>query len=172
MKWLGALLDRICAALGALIFIQIPLFMQQYMQQLLGREAELKLQIESMRQSAVLSGKTLEQYIQKFVASSDPDFMRQGELMHSMMDRWHSYSEALSAYQGSSVVGRPFAFLMHLNGDVFKSTLDHYTFGLPLTIEAGVYALLGVVMGYLAFSLVRNLYRRLIGFAPHRTVNS
>lgn len=63
-KWIGGLMDRACAVVGAVVFAQAPLFMQQYSQQLIGRTAELKLQVDGMKQAANLSGKTLEQLTQ------------------------------------------------------------------------------------------------------------
>lgn len=155
LKCVGALFDRACAVIGAVVFAQLPLFISQYQHQLTGREAELRLQVDAMRQAAGLSGKTLVQFIKKFTSNSDADFILQGELMQSMVDRWHSLNEALSSLQGSTVIGRPFNFLMHLNAEAFSSTFKNYTFGLPLTIEGGIYALFGMVVGYLFFSGIR-----------------
>jgi Protein of unknown function (DUF2937) len=150
-KWLTGLLDRAFSVIGALIFAQAPLFMQEYTQQLVGRTAELHMQVNAMRQAASLSNKSLEQLMQKFMENPDLDVVRQGEMMHALIGRWQQLSEALAAMQGSTLWGRPFAFLFHLNGDAFSSTFQHFRLGLPLNAEGGIYALLGMACGYLLF---------------------
>jgi hypothetical protein len=64
--------------IGAFVASQIPEFIQQYTQRLAGHVNELYRLLNQMRQVASYSNKTLDQYIQKFITSSDPDFARQG----------------------------------------------------------------------------------------------
>lgn len=155
IRWIAGLMDRCFAVVGAIVFAQVPLFMQQYIQQLIGRTSELSLQVEGMRHAASLSGKTLEQLTKKFIESADLDVARQGELMLAIVKRWRNVSDALSAMKNSSVWSRPFAFLYHLDTDAFSSSFDHFKIGLPLNLEGGVYALAGVAAGYLVFAFLR-----------------
>lgn len=171
LRYLGGFVDRICAVLGAVLLAQAPLFMHQYILQLAGHEAELRMHVDAMRQAASISGKTLEQLTQKFIASGDVDFMQQGEFMLSMVSRLHNLSEGLSALQSSSVLSKPFVFLMHVKPDIFKSTLQHFTLGMPLSFEGAVYALLGILIGYLAFLSIRKLFEKAINFYLGRVVN-
>ncbi|HEV8053032.1 MAG TPA: DUF2937 family protein [Parachlamydiaceae bacterium] len=161
LKWLGGLLDRSFAVVGAIVFAQAPLFMQQYTQQMVGRAAELSLQVDALRKSAGISGKTIEQLSQKFIENSDPDIMRQGELMLATIGRWHSITDGLTAMQESSIWSRPAAFIYHLNTEAFSSTLHQFKMGLPFNMEGGAYALLGVVAGYLIFAIFRNILRQI-----------
>lgn len=156
-KWIGGLMDRACAVVGAVVLAQAPLFMQQYSQQMVGRTAELKLQVDGMRQAAALSGKTLQQLTQKFMENPDPDVFRQGELMSATIARWHDLSQSLTALQESSIWGRPFAFVYHLNFDVFYDTFHQFKMGLPLNMEGGIYALIGMMVGYLTFSFFKKI---------------
>jgi hypothetical protein len=157
LQWIPGIIDRLCAAVGAIAAVQAPLFMQQYVQQLVGRQAELQLQVEAMRRNAALSGKSLEQLIQKFISSGDMDVVRQGEVLSAIVDRWHHLSDALVAMQGSTIWTQPFIFLYHLNADVFSSTWHRFHMGLPLTLEGGVYALVGVGCGYAVFALFKKV---------------
>lgn len=159
LRWFVGLLDRVVAVAGAALFSQAPLFMEQYTQQLIGRTAELGIQVDAMRRSASASGKTLDQLIQKFANSGDPDFTRQGEVMSGVIQRWQDLTGSLTAMEGSTLLSRPLNFMYHMNYEVFKSTLDHYTFGFPLTVEGGVYALIGLSVGYLLFAFVRKFFR-------------
>lgn len=170
-KWFTGLLDRSCAVVGAILFAQAPVFMQQYTQQLIGRTAEIKLQVDALSYSANLSGKTVAQLTQKFLANPDPDIARQGEVMLAIVDRWHHLSSALNAMQESSVWTRPFSFLYHLNGEVFGSTFDEFSMGIPLNLEGGIYALVGILVGYMFFACLRYLgkkFKRLFFPLPQR----
>lgn len=152
LKWIIKFLDRISAVIGALFFMQFPLFIAQYIQQLNGRESELHRQVISMTQAASLSGKSLDQYIYKFLQSTDSDFVLQGGIIQSMITRWQSTLDALLSLRDSTVFSRPWIFLTHLDGEVFQSTFQNYTFGMPFSIEGGTYAFFGIVAGYLLFS--------------------
>lgn len=165
LKWLGGLLDRSIAVAGAVVFAQAPLFMQQYTQQMIGRAAELNLQVEAMRKSAGLSGKTIEQLSQKFMENSDPDIMRQGEMMMATVGRWHHITDGLVAMQESSIWSRPAAFLYHLNSEAFFSTMHEFRMGIPLNMEGGIYAVLGVVAGYSVFAIFRGIFRQIRNIA-------
>lgn len=158
LKWISGLLDRICAVAGALLFSQLPLFMQQYTQQLSGHVAELRLQVNAIQQAATHSSKTLEQFIQKFVESNDPDFVRQGDIMLAMVNRWYQFSDAYTALQESSVFTRPFNFLYHLNWDIAAGTWNIYTFGIPFNLEGLIFALIGIVVGYIIYYGIRKLF--------------
>lgn len=158
LSWIGGLMDRIFAAAGGLLFLQVPLYMKQYVQQLSGHAAELRFQVDAMRQAATNSGKTLEQFIQKFTESNDVDFVRQGDIMSAMVNRWYHVTDALSALNDSSVFTRPFVFIRHINWDIIKSTWSQYVFGLPLNLEGLVYAVLGIIFGFLVFYVIRKFF--------------
>jgi len=163
LKYLGSFADRIFAVFGAILLAQAPLFMDQYTLQLAGRTSELQIQVEAMRHAATQSGKTLEQFVHKFIASGDVDFMHQGELMLSLINRLRTLSEALVAMQESSLIERPVAFLLHLKPDIFKSAAQNFSFGLPLTYEGGAYALAGIFIGCLVFAIVKRIFIMLRG---------
>jgi Protein of unknown function (DUF2937) len=163
-RWVGGILDRIFVVVGALLFSQAPLFMHQYRQQLAGHVAELQLQVEVMRNAALLSGKTLEQFVSKFLQSSDTDFSRQGQIMQGMVQRWHELSEGLHSLDNSSIWARPIAFFSHFNIQVAKSTLNSFTIGIPITMEGLIYAILGIFFGYALFHLIAKIFTTLFHF--------
>lgn len=146
--------DRILCVLGALLFLQIPQFMYQYQQQLIGHVAELSWQVESMQQTAAGSGKTLEQYIQKFEKHEDSDFSKQGKVMDTVASRWKRFTTALKALEESSIITRPWIFLYHIDFSILGSTLHSFKIGLSLTLESVIYALIGIIFGHLVFVML------------------
>ncbi len=159
LQWIVNTLDRICAVFGALVFSQAPMFMQQYTQQLGGHVAELRLQVEAMTQAAHQSGKSLELFIQKFTSNSDVDFMRQGEIMENMNERYHALSETYISLSQSSAFTKPFIFVSDLYGDIAKSTLATFNFGLEFSLEGLIYALIGIFFGYCIFAGIKKIFR-------------
>jgi len=163
-NWILKLLDRIFVVMGALICIQAPLFMQQYHQQLVGRVDELAQQVDMMHQVAMESNKSLEQFIFKFVTNNDIDFSRQGNIMKGMVDRWRYLSEGLSSVDNASIWIKPFVFLQYLDYPIAHSTLNHYQFGIILTYEGLIYALIGICVGYLLYSILCSVVKRLFSY--------
>jgi hypothetical protein len=155
--WTTKIIDRVFVVIGALIFLQMPLFMQQYQLQLVGHVDELQWQIDSIREVAFESGKTLEQFIQKFTSSDDRDFSRQGEIMSQMVARWEKMSAALKALSQASVISRPMTFMFYFQYDVGRSAIKSFTFGIPFNFEGLCYAVLGMIAGYFAFRALSRL---------------
>lgn len=151
LKWIGGVFDRLFAVVGALLFSQIPLFMQQYTQRLSGHAGELKIQVGSLIEAASFSSKTLEQLIAKFLSSGDMDFVRQGELMQQILIRFHNLTSALQHLEASTPFTRPFVFLSQIDWKIFHGTLDSYSLGITLSLEGGIYALFGVAFGVLLY---------------------
>jgi hypothetical protein len=148
-KWIGKTTDRIGAILGAFSFSQIPMYIQSYFLQLYGHLAELQYQIEQMRIAAMQNGKTLEQFIQKFVTSSDPDYKAEGELMNSMVERSDTFAQNLYALQKANLWEQPVIFFKTADWSIAQATLDTYEVGLPLNVDGGLFAFIGLVLGYI-----------------------
>lgn len=155
-----ALLDRIFAVMGAFLFSQIPTFMQQYGQQLTGHAQELKMQLDLMTKTALQSGKTLDQYIHKFLQYADVDISAQGRLMQDMVVRYQTLSEASLALNQASVFSKPFVFFKHLYPDIVASTFHLFTPSISFTLEGLAYALIGIFFGYTTFFLLKKLFRK------------
>jgi hypothetical protein len=159
--WLPKFIVKVFVVIGALLLLQAPLFMQECRQQLSGHVLELRLQVNNMKQAASGSGKTLDEFIEKFRRNGDSDFARQGEVMHQMVSRFQSLSKALSSLDQSNVFTRPFVFLWHFNYDIASATFGAFALGIPLTFEAVVYCLVGIFIGYGIFVLLAKLFRKL-----------
>jgi hypothetical protein len=167
--WLGRILDKICLFAGALLFSQFPLFIQYYTQQLSGRVDELKWQIDAIHQAALLSGKGIEQYINKFLSSQDADFVLQGQLMQQIISRWHHYSEGLFSLEHATVWMKPILFIQYLDWNVVHSTFGLYEMGLTFNMEGMVFGIIGMMIGCLfsiwvrlSFAFVVSILKRFV----------
>lgn len=161
LKWIVNTIDRLFAVIGALIFSQAPMYMQQYKQQLAGHVAELHAQIEAMKEAATLSGKDLSLFINKFLSNSDIDFVRQGEIMQKMTERYTMLSETYLKLQASSPFSRPFIFISNFYSDIAKDTYKTFKFGVEFSFEGFIYAFIGMLIGYCLFAGFRRGFRSL-----------
>ena len=149
-----SLLDRLFVIIGAFIGSQVPEFIHQYSQRLAGHVDELQRLLNQMSQSAHYSNKTLEQYIHKFLISSDPDFSNQGQFMHGMLLRWEELNQALNQLTTSSLLIRPYVFVKGIQYDIFRATLNSYQPGINFSIEGVCYVILGALIGWIGYYLV------------------
>jgi hypothetical protein len=156
LRFIGDLVERAALVFLALVFVQVPLFIQQYQQQLAGRLAELKRQVDAMKM--VAHGRPLDVYIEKFMNSKDSDFSMQGEIMKGIVERYHSLSEAYLRFSEATVYSKPVIFFTHLHQDIASSTWDHFSIGLPLTIESACYAIAGIAFGMGIGKILRLLF--------------
>ncbi len=141
------ILERVVISLCAILCIQLPFFITQYTHQLRGHIDELKWQVEQMEMAASFSGKSLEQYIAKFIKNEDQDFANQGIMMRTVTHRFEKLSHAWTQLKNSSAVTRPFAFFRYLQLDIFSATFQEFKMGISFTWESLVFGLLGIFLG-------------------------
>lgn len=168
-KWIERFLDRALVIFGAVLFMQLPLFMTQYQHQLTGHVNELRYQVGLVSKAALATEKTLDQFVQKFLASGDLDFMKQGEIISSMIVRWEKLSQALYALSHTPFWLRPFAFLLYFDLDIASSVVNSFEPGIPFTLEGLVYALIGMFSAYFLYQLMKFFVQRL--FKKNRTLS-
>lgn len=165
------MLSRLSAVAGALIFSQLPQYLQQYTQRLGGHVNEIGRLVEQLQMLALQSGKSLSQYIDKFTRSNDPDFAQQGEWMQTLVERHAQLSAAWEAITHATPLTRLSAYLAHHQSEIAKTTLAFFQPAFPMTVEAGIYALIGALIGYLIYRcikfLILNIYKKI-----SRSVNS
>lgn len=161
---LGTVIDRLCIVAGAFLGSQIPQFMQQYASRLSGHVAELQLLIDQLRKVAAHSNKSLEEYIQKFLSSSDGDFAYQGKFMQGMVVRWEELNNALTHLAQSSAWTRPLVFVKDLQSDIAHSTLTSFQPGINLSLEGLCYAGIGCLLGWAFYQLISKGFKFAYGW--------
>lgn len=160
-----AVVDRVLCVVGAVAFSQAPEFMQQYLQRLGGRLDEARRILGQYEDIARQAGITLENYIARTNANSDPVVAKLGGVMENTVTRVHDLAAAQAALQDASMFGRPFAFLRHLDAEIGRATWAVFKPAVPTTIEGAVYALagaglaLGVYYGCIHYPVTR-IWRR------------
>jgi hypothetical protein len=139
------LLDRVLCVLGAVLFSQVPEFMQQYLQRLGGHLDEARLTISRFRDAAAQSGSTLDLVIAGSAQNPDPSMRNIGGVIQGAITRADHLAAADEALRSASVWTRPFVFLRHVDWGIAKATWEIYRPAVPTTAEGFIYAGVGVI---------------------------
>ena len=142
---LEGLLDRGLCLLGAILFSQIPEFIQQYVQRLGGHLDEARRQLAQLRDIASQTGLTLDQLAARTAADPDLAVAQLGTHLHRVGARVHDLGAAEAAIRGASIWTRPFVFARYADPAIARSTWAVFKPAVPTTIEGLVYALAGVL---------------------------
>lgn len=141
-----SLFERAFVVIVVLLFCQAPLFIQQYEMRLSGHVLELRRFVQSLEKSAAESKKSLPEYIRKFLGHKDRDIANQGKLLEGTVERYKEFDRACTTLQEASIWTRPFIFVRHLNSEVAKETAASFKPGLAMTMEALLYAIMGLLL--------------------------
>ena len=147
------LLDRILCVVGAVLFSQLPEFMQQYLQRLGGHLDEARLQLDRLREAAARSGMTLDQLVSGASRNPDPSADRLAGMVRSSIARVDELSAAESAIRHASIWAKPFVFAAHLDLGIAKATWSIFRPAVPTTAEGLVYAAAGMAAVLAAYHL-------------------
>lgn len=155
MVWLLGTLDRligtVIGAVTGLAASQTQSFIQAYLQRLGGHRDEARAIYQKLQAGTFLPG-------------AEPQ--SQDSLTAAFERRVDDLSQAYSAIANADVFERPFRFAAHMDRAIAEATLTDFTPNLPLDTASLVYALTGVILGWLLYELVK-LPLRVI-FGPRR----
>ena len=144
------LLDRLLCVVGAVLFSQLPEFIQQYLQRLGGHLDEARRQLEQFRAVAARSDLTLDQLIARSLGSGEPTVTRLGRVIQETTARVDALAAADAAIRQASILSRPFVFLRHLDFSIVYATWTIFKPAVPTTVEGLFYSACGVLLA-LAF---------------------
>ena len=155
LKFLEAVIDRIAAVVGAIVFIQIPAFLVQYQQRLGGHVDELARLIKQFKSAAAKQGITVEKYIELHLNSGINEIKSTGELMTENMERFTDLSLALQNLSESSGVKKLFVFLKSMDFDIFKGTYKDFVPGISFSLDSILYCIVGIIFSMLLYLLIK-----------------
>lgn len=156
-----AFCSRVSAALGALILVQFPNFVVNYLQRLGGHIDELKRMLDQYNQAAAMTGKTFEQYVILHKTSNVPEIAQTGRIIESSAERYLALKSALDEISQSPSLLKFFAFLKNADYEIFKSTLVNYTPGFSFNTECIFYALAGLAAAAFAYFIIKIMLKTL-----------
>jgi len=140
------LLDRLLCVAAAVLFSQLPEFMQQYLQRLEGHLDEAKLAVDRFKAAASQAGMSLDQLVNSAAQNPDASMGKLGAVVHDAVERVDQLGAADAALRNASALSRPYVFLSHVDWGIARATLSIYRPAVPTTLEGLAYALFGIVL--------------------------
>jgi len=116
------------AALGS----QAGPFIDAYAQNLDGRAAEARRQVERIRERAAAVDLTLDAYVRTFVTDENPVFRREGAALARQVARAEALTATRKALAEAGPIDRPVVFLRGLDPDIARAAARGYGPSLPL----------------------------------------
>ncbi len=150
---LGSLADRILCVIAAVIFLQAPIYMNQYENVLAGAQKESSISFLRLTDIAGSFGQSLEEYLDELVANENPKVTANAQEDKERLDRYIRYTEAQMAFEQANAFTRPFVFMKWYDPALGEAVV--FQPGLPLTIEGFMYALAGLLLIMGLISLVK-----------------
>jgi hypothetical protein len=158
------LLDRVLFALGVLLFMQVPHFVDQYTQRLGGYYQAQVNHLEQYQQIAKKQHQgDLDALIQEFVSSDRASVRDTGNNINVTRGQAESIKNDLYVLDHKPLTAKLVHLATSTRYDIAEQTLTHYKPGVPFSIESLVCALLGgVLMSMLfnSFLFVPKLFKR------------
>ena len=140
------LLDRGLCLVGAILFSQVPEFIQQYVQRLGGHLDEARRQLAQLQDTATQSGLTLDQLTARTAADPDRAVAQLGSVLRRVAERVQELATAEAAIRHASIWSRPFVFSRYVDPAIARSTWAAFKPAVPTTLEGVLYALVGMLV--------------------------
>ena len=157
----GEILDRIICICIVALFMQLPMYINQYVDVLSGARMEAKRTYDDMETRALANGLSIAEFVKRLKDNEDVIARESGEVSENVVSRYEKYSEALEALTTGSVWVRPFRLMAHYDPSI--NAAMHFEPGLPLNIEGVLYGIAGLAFSLLIVGLGRGLAKRIFG---------
>lgn len=150
------LLDKIFFAIGAIVFLQLPHFIDQYTQRMGGYAASQKAQLADYQSIANQHTQgDLEGYIERVKNNNDPAIQATAEQITGLIADNQSIEKELMVYENQPLWYQLPYFVGHIRMDLARGTLRTFTPGIPINLWAWGYGLLGGLLFSLIFHGIR-----------------
>jgi hypothetical protein len=169
MSWLRALLDRLLLVAGVVAGGLVPGFIAQYRQRLGGRLDQARLDLEPWQGIAdKYHHGDLEQLIQYHLASPDPTFHSEGQVIRSLIDTVHRLQDAAAALH-ASLLKQAWYLALHTDPGLLHATYMDWVPTFALSLEGLVFAVCSALLLWLCFHALWALLLRVRPTAAGQT---
>ncbi len=139
----------IAGIIVALMLSQFPEFYQQYRQRLGGTLDELNRQVQALDERAANVQMTRYNYVRHLTSNPDTATKQEGEHLTHLLTRQYDVDVAIKDLDDAKVQEIFIKVIFHLDIKTAEATARDYKPALPLSIEGGLYTLIGFLFGYI-----------------------
>lgn len=141
------LADGIFAIAGSAGMSQFPEFYQQYAQRLGGRLDQALIQEGRIAGAAARHQMSPDEYAAYLATNPDPVVQTEGGVVQANLADVEKLETAYVALTTSDALDRPFVFAQIFDPDIATATLNQFVPAVPISMEALLYAGVGMVIG-------------------------
>ena len=147
------LLDKIFFAVGVMVFLQLPHFIDQYTQRMGGYSASQTEQIKEYQSIADqhFNG-DLAAYINRLQQNADPAVAESATQMAKRLASADDIKSELQVFEQKPLWYQVPYFITHMRMDLAQGTAQNFSPGLPINLWAWGYGLIGGILFSLLFN--------------------
>jgi len=157
LRRINMLVLVLAMAAAGLAASQLTAFMQQYTQNLAGRLAEARREVDGIIDRAARADMPVYAYLNEFVTASNPVFRREGHALRARIDRAGWLADSYNALETAGLFKKPFVFVWYLDDDIAADVWRHFSPGIQLDRASLIYAGMGMAVGLVAVEGLRIL---------------
>ncbi|WDE09593.1 DUF2937 family protein [Thalassomonas haliotis] len=162
-KMLATLIDRCLFTVFFILGLQLPEFMQQYMQRLSGHLHEAHYQLDQFQAIADSQFQgNLQALIERYQSNSDNVFQQTGQMIENLVLRIDGFNQSLTNLQQGDYLNRLYYFVTQIDPELATATLKQYQLAVPLDMHALATGASFAIVLLLLISLLAVVFKRLI----------
>jgi hypothetical protein len=141
-------MDRILAVVFALLLSQAPGFYEAYMVRLAGHVAEAQKNVAGWETVAAAGGfMRVRDLEHAYMGGEEAHLVATAGKVRGDLERLAELDGALTALREASLWQRPWVLVREADPDIVAAAATDFIPSFPLTLEAGLYAFMGMLLG-------------------------
>lgn len=157
-SFIGGIGERVMAVVFAITAAQFPIYYAAYSNTVAGVQLEAEARYLELQHEAALLQLDIEQFVRRHEDNADEVFQASGRIHRNTLRRYERFTAMNTALRDAPAWRRP--LVLAQNYDPALQAATRFTPGLPLTVEAAVYALCGILLAWLLTGLGGAALRR------------
>ncbi|HMV34374.1 MAG TPA: DUF2937 family protein [Turneriella sp.] len=160
-SFFGSLAERLVVFFVALFLSQAPQYMNLYLNVLSGAKAAHEKSVATLTEKAQELDMTVQQFIDDLLKADSKVSKSSGQVHQKQLADFENTKRAFEALKNATAFSRPFVFIKHVDWSLAKNVQFQPAF--PLTLEALMYVLVGIILGMILYRALMFFPRRLLG---------
>lgn len=157
-RFIGGFGERVAGLLLALAALQFPVYYAAYANVVAGAQAEAQARYEELTTEAARVGLTVEDFVRRHEGNGDEVFQASGRIHRTTLDHYRRYGVIQAALEQAVAWRKPLVLAQNWERELAQAV--RFQPGLPLTTEAALYALAGLLAGWMLGALLTLPLRR------------
>lgn len=136
-KWTWHLVDKVLFTITVILGMQLPAFINAYVQRLSGHLNEANIQLSKFEEIAKFQYQgDIDKLVNAYLKNTDFSIQQTGKMIAELINRTEHFQVHMDALNSGEYIERVKYFLLNLDHSLARDTLNYFELSLPLTFEA------------------------------------